>query len=691
MTEQGGADRAVVLAEVRALFLDGLEKTARGSGVLFRGAIEALTAGSGGFFDDMVSGGHRAGFEAAQDLTASKIRLVDDSQLELSIGLSNLARRIDEECAAAIFKLYQRFVTLLERPDMPGTDNPVAPEGICRGLGAMFDALGEGHDRAQERLAMIGERLVQDLPVLYAELNELMMRHRVRAARTQGQPERGERAGARRAGPGGVADPVGSLQQAMLDRMPGAARAAPLDAGGMAGAGSGGSATINPVAAAYGAAMFDQLIGQLGQWQRQGQADLFGGAAPAVTENALRALKAGEVGPMLRAPETATLDVLATIFDALFDDPQLADGVKASIARLQIPLLKAAILDPEFFHDRNHPARALLDTMAAAAAGLGPDIGSEHPVCVELRRVAVAVQAEFERDSEVFADHAAELESFMARRNHDIQVAAEAFVPLAQLQERRDLAALMAHRLVGTRAIEAAPPAIAEFLRGWWRQVLEAAWLAAGEEGNAWRDARSVVPELLSSVQAKPDADERKRMAMQIPGLLQKIRAGLDSIGVSAEERAPFLDACLAMQTAVLRGKAFTAETLAAEALHAEALSEPVDASAAEAGTLEMEGLTLKLVRPKIPSIAVVEDFDDDIAIGDWLEFQWPDAGRCHGRVCWISPTLGNPLLANQDWDYAVSVGRGWLERQLVGGKAKLGDGGSFFDRAAERALKKGA
>jgi len=671
---EAGPERAAVLAEVRELFLERLVKLAQMAGVFPAGALEALRQGSGKFFDDMASGHGRGGFDVSSGLTASSIGLVDDEQLELSIRLGELARWLGEECASALFKLYQRFVTLLDRGDLADTDNPLAPEGIGRGLAEMFAELKDNHERSLARLEEIRTVLAQEMPLLYAELNELMVRHHVRAAKTGIKQTAGEgagerRKGGRRASDRVAADPVASLQQSIIARrqLPEQGAAAPSE-------NTGGDAA----AAAYGAAMFEQLMGGLGQWQRQDQADMFGAGAATDTAKALQALQASDLAPLLRPQEAASLDVLVALFDALFDDPDLADAIKAAIARLQIPLLKAAVLDASLFGDRSHPARVLFDTMAQAATGLEPDVASDHPVCAELRRVAAAVQAEFERDPEVFAEHAAELETFMARRNHDLQTGAQSYVALAQMQEEHDLAAQMAHRLVGAHALAAAPRVIAEFLDNEWRRVLIAAWLAGGEDGADWRDAKSAVPELLTSVQPKPDAEERKRVAMLIPGLLQKIRAGLDRIGVATEARAPFLDACLALQTAVLRGKTPAAEAAA-----------PTPAADTVVDVLEKDGLTLKTVRFVPPVGMVSGDFSDDVVIGDWIEFQMPDGDARRGRLCWISPDLGNPLFANPDWDCAISLARIYLERQLANGDAVIGGDESFFDSAAEKALKR--
>ena len=198
-----------------------------------------------------------------------------------------------------------------------------------------------------------------------------------------------------------------------------------------------------------------------------------------------------------------------------------------------------------------------------------------------------------------------------------------------------------------------------------------------------------MVRDLVSSVQPKPDPEERKHVAMLIPGLLQKIRTGLDQIGVTPEARAPFLDACFALQTAVLRGKAPAAEPVpAGDDLPATELLAAGD-STVDVSVLEMNGLKLKVLRLATPIATAADDSVDNLTIGDWVEFQLPDGATCRGRLCWFSPTLANPLFANPDCDYAVSVARPILDRQLAAGRASVGGGRSLFDSAAEKALRR--
>lgn len=680
--------RAALLAEIRGLFLDHLAETVAATGMSSAAGIKALRAGAGQFFDDMSLARSGMGFAIADDITASQIMLVDDKQLEFSIRMGELSRRVGEACSASLSRLHRRFVTLLERPSLRTADSPVSPEGVCKGLAEMFGAVGDFQQHSLARLVEIEARLIQDLPVLYAELNELLARHQIAPTRMQAI-QSDDRAKDKRLGvSGGPADPLASLQQAMLARREPAGQRAAGAAGGATGDTDGGSAgearELGAATAAMSAAVFERVLGQLGQWQHQAQAELFGGAAEATAENILHALKSGDFASALRVQEAAALDVLAALFDALFDDPQLSNAVKAAVARLQIPMLKVAMLDASFFIERNHPARMLLDAMGEAAIGLGPDVDGGHPVCAELRRVAMAVQAEFDRDIEVFSRYTAELETFIARRGHVLQAGAQGFISLATAQEERDLAAIEACRLVRGQPMTAAPPVIADFLLGDWANVLTDAWLAGGETGEGWREAGSVVADLLWSVQPKSDPEERKRLAVLLPSLLRRIRTGLDRIGVTPQARGPFLDACLELQTAALRGS--PPSTQVAKVVGEAAVS-ATDGDAVKA--LTMDGLTLKSVRPANPENKAASERVRDLVTGDWVEFSLPDGTVCGGRLCWISPMLANPLFTNPDWDYAISIAGSILERQLASGRATVGSGQSLFGNAAEKVLSR--
>jgi hypothetical protein len=657
-------NRTAVIAEVRELFLARVEKAVRAAGVDSPASIAALRAGAVQLLDQMTTEGARTGFALANSLTASQIRLVDDNQLELSIRLGDISKRLRDECAAAVYKFHLRFITLLDRPAMRVTDDPLSPEAICRALAEMFGSAETAHRTALAHLADIEMQLAGELPLLYAELTELLVRRQIAPAKLQASASETRTGGYRRSGDdapmaGGA---MAVLQQAIQSRL--------LPAGGQM------------VLDSDTASRFEQLMEQLEQWQIPTQSDLFGGTAEQAVENALHALKRNEAMARLRMQDAVALDVLSALFDALFDDRRLSPAIKAAVARLQIPVLKAAILGGvAFFTDAAHPARALLAAMGQATIGLSADIDATHLVCAEIQRIAAGVQREFQRDTEVFDRYSAQLESFMAHRHHDLQGHAQGFIALAKVQEEHDVALRTAWRLVASRTLSAAPLVVADFLREHWTRVLAADWLNGGQHGTQWGEDERILDELLWTIQPKSEVEDRRRLGQLVPGLLARIKAGLDRIGVQNEARVPFLDACFALQAAAIRGRNTQTATPTAPA------ADSVDGDTVV--VLEANGLTLNSLRSANPDARASGEVVRELVIGDWVEFTMPDASTRCGRLCWISPELGNPLFMNSGWDCAISVARSSLERQFAAGQASTGSTLSFFDNAVEKALQK--
>lgn len=661
------------------MFLDRLVRTVGAAGVA-ASAIETLRATAAKGFDELTAENARSGFALANSLTASQIRLVDDNQLELSLRLGDLSRRLSDDCWTGTHRFHLRFVTLIDRPVLRMADNPLAPEAVCRALADMFGTMDLAHQATLSLLGAIELHLERELPPLYADANELLALNHIAPARSQivtTEPRPGAKRATTTDAEGNTGDAMAALQQAVLSRLQPDRRApgGSVDLGAWAGA--GGDAAV----AGSLAPRFEQIMAHLDQWQAQDQADLFGEVAEEPVENPLRALKSSDEIARLRAQDTVALDVLAELFEALFDDARLSDAVKAAVARLQIPVLKAAIIGPTFFTDPEHPARALMEDMSRATIGLGPEADGEHPVCAELQRIAAGIQFEFHRDPEVFARYGAELESFMAYRNHDLQGSAQGFIALAKTQEAHDLAARAAWRLVASRTAAVPSRAIADFLREHWTQVLAADWLAGGEGGTAWREDVSVLEDLLWSLEPKSGVEERTHLGQLVPTLLRQIKLSMDRVGVNAEVRAPFLDACFALQAAAIRGKTVTAPASPATAADMAGHDKVV--------VLQADGLTLNALCPADPDARVSSDHVRELVIGDWVEFMLPDGALRCGRLCWISPELGNPLFMNSSWDCAISVARPVIERQLATAQASTGSTLSFFENAIEKALHK--
>src|SRR5262249_62321989 len=115
-----------------------------------------------------------------------------------------------------------------------------------------------------------------------------------------------------------------------------------------------------------------------------------------------RELKGTSVGSGMGQVEVATLDIMTMLFDQIFDDRKIPNSMRWLIGRLQIPMLKVAILDKTFFSTRTHPARQMLDTLGEIAVGLPAHIDSSNPLYQRVETIVEKLIAGFADRLEIF-------------------------------------------------------------------------------------------------------------------------------------------------------------------------------------------------------------------------------------------------------------------------------------------------
>lgn len=660
-------DSFFVLRDCRELFQRRLVEIARAAGIVMPPIVEAWRDALGEAHDELASQAQRAGFEQAAGLTASRITLMGEDDLELEIRIGEITKRLGDIGGTALWKVHLRYMTLLRRPEMDKADNPVGPEAIANGLWALCRQSGGSLDSRFAYLDRLEGQFRERLPAFYDEINDLFARHGVEPAQVL----------------------AGSARVAGSPAVPAVTNAAnPLAAlhGVVGGPGRlnapvGGEATLS----AATLAMLNQVLARLNAVDLPALAAAATAANPAGPAS-LRDLPAAELGFAPGGAEATALDTLGRIFAVIFARPDLPDAVKAAIGRLQIPLLKVAIVDAAFFAEEAHPARCLVNGLGRAALGMPLRAGREHPLCARIEALAEAAAVCLGQEPAAVAKVLADVAALIAERDAAADTAAQSFLPLAFQQERQFKALAAAGRWAADldpgREL---PPAIGRFVNDHWLRVMQAAWLAGEEAGNAWQEGAATIADLLWSIEPKPGMEERKRLAGLVPGLLRRLNRSLDDIGVSQAERAPFLDACFALQTASLRGPAAggsgSAADLAASAAPGEA--PPL------LRTLELAGRRLLCLQLPDDGRSVYRLVGAPWALGDWLQVRLPGEGepRC-GRLAWLSPQTGAALLANPDWSDAVLVTPAVIERQLRAGEARVASATALFDSAAEQALR---
>ncbi|MBK8522669.1 MAG: DUF1631 family protein [Betaproteobacteria bacterium] len=686
-------DAFFVLRDARTLFQRQLTDIARQAGANTPQILEAFTEALGTAHDELASSKQADGFETANGLTASRMTLMCDADLELDIRIGDIAKHVVDIGGNTLWRVQLRYMTLLNRPDMTPEGNPVGPEVLARGLLALCQAGNLDLERNLHLLDRIEEEFSKDLPAVYSALNDLLASHNIEPAQSKGSSAASIRAsastgagtsGAANTGGEGRSDAFSALQQALNAQFGGTPGTLGNNAGTSASAGQG-NAPGNMALNAATLVMLNQLTARLEQLQLStGNTALAGGESGEMPTQPPHALKAADLDLPLGNPEAVALETLGHIFEAIFNTWDLPDTVKTAISRLQIPLLKLSVFDPSLFSDIGHPARRLINAMGRAAAGLPRNIDRSHPISAHLWNIAGAVSETLQGDAAVLAAPIAELDALIAARDSEIREAAQVFVPFLAASEAQERAEQLARRWLDDVAQQPSAQEIHDFIRQYWVKVMAAAALDGGEEGKVWQECKAAITDLMWSVEPKPGADERKRLSLLVATLLKRINGGLDRINATQEQRAPFLDACFNLQFATMRGTA--PPLVVPKPLEAPALETPATTDAVIVSET-IDGKTLKTLARPGSAATSYRTSAGGVQVGQWLQFSMEGNVPLCGLVAWIAPRSGKVLVANPDWPYAVALAVDVIEKQLQSGQAALVSSRALFDIAAEQAL----
>lgn len=335
----------------------------------------------------------------------------------------------------------------------------------------------------------------------------------------------------------------------------------PSSAQGVAGARSGGGGTIAGAAALPGGFLHGaELIGSLTRLQ-QGDIGAISGAAVALdvsalkagTTNVVRQLKSSEIGSSVDQTDGMTIDIVAMLFDHIFDDKRVPQALKALIGRLQIPVVKVAVLDKKFFSKKSHPARRMLDALGEFAFGLDESFNQDSPVFKKLETIVQRLLDGFEDNIEIFEVLHADLLTLIREENQRAEQAAKEAARKIAYMERLEVGKAVAQFEIKKRAETARmPQLILKLLADEWVKLLLLAHARHGKDSEAWKSGLETMDLLIWSVKQKQSTEERRKLASLLPGLLKRVNAGLQAIATEADRRKQFFTRLMRLHTKVI-------------------------------------------------------------------------------------------------------------------------------------------
>lgn len=704
----------------------------------------------------------------------SDFGLVTPDDLEESIARQEMAAKVKGNCRDELFALDKRMGALLHDEELVRHHNPLGAEVLAD---AFMVCCGETEASLKARLLFVtmwDKHMQNGVLSMYHEINQYLVEKNIlpkikREIKRQGMSNAAHIAAAAAQAAVqamGFEDDEGEVFQTMQHLFSAAAARGTLPGmGGMPGMMSGsyaapgtpGMAWSNAVMGKAGVSVAHNpmVVTQLTQLQH-GDAAVLGTGMPidasalvAGNVSILRELKNSDLAASLGSLDAMTIDIVAMLFDFIFEDKQVPDTIKALIGRLQIPVLKAAMLDQSFFSKKSHPTRRLLNALAEAATGWGDVISHESPLYQKVNAIVLRVNEEFEDNLAVFEGALDEFERFMEEQDHTSDALVEVSIDMIEAREREQIkeedAQQAAESAVRARAADIeVPDTVRLFLCQEWIKPLCAAYLTGGSEGHAWIEAVGLMDDLIWSVRPKLTRESRQYMVKTLPGLLRRLQQGMTKAELTQSARDQFMSQLVHCHAAAV--KAGFQPTVEPQAVPEEAWKAGVRARHASSQEQAKESaVVLPFVRPEstkdkgdvkleiirapandsrleveeitIGSIGWIEqeeldaqsdalmpldllqenDVVDESAAkhlvaelkpGTWVEFRHAGEEKMQAKLKWISPLKSAYLFTDRQGKRAATMPLEKLEAAFRIGSARIIDDLPLLDRAVDNVLE---
>ncbi|MGE0496284.1 MAG: DUF1631 family protein [Ramlibacter sp.] len=236
--------------------------------------------------------------------------------------------------------------------------------------------------------------------------------------------------------------------------------------------------------------------------------------------------------------EKATIEIVALMFQSILAEERIPPAVRVWFARLQMPVLRVALSEPEFFGTLQHPARQLIDRMGSCVMGFDASAIGGSALETEIKRVVQVIEQYPETGRRVFQLVYDEFQKFLSKFLTGKE-ATQRLVSVAQQVEQKETMAVQ-YTIEMRNMLNDIPvrEEIREFLFKVWAEVLAVAAVKSGPQHEDTIALKKSASDLVWAASAKPNRNDRARVIQDLPKLLQRLRQGMTLLGVqgSAQE-----------------------------------------------------------------------------------------------------------------------------------------------------------
>lgn len=222
----------------------------------------------------------------------------------------------------------------------------------------------------------------------------------------------------------------------------------------------------------------------------------------------------GEGGKGLSDADRDTVTYVGGLFTSMHQDQHLPQVVRPWLERMEVPLLKAGVIDPSMTEDAEHPARQVVNRLEQVGRHVESDKSEKRDeIRHQVEALIEAIQKRVDDDPAVFAEAVGQLDeireeygaSYRARVDHIVQQCEQE----SSLNRVRETILSALNEILGHRDV---PKVILKLLESGFKNLLFRTHVKEGPESEAYRSYLGFI-DLLTARLSRREPVKAKKLA----------------------------------------------------------------------------------------------------------------------------------------------------------------------------------
>lgn len=234
-----------------------------------------------------------------------------------------------------------------------------------------------------------------------------------------------------------------------------------------------------------------------------------------------------------------TLQLVSLLFEHILHDESISLPLASLISRLQIPVLKVAMVDSTLFDDPDHVVRRVINRLADVGLGWWGDTDEvrEDPLYKTIDGIVGLIVDGCHDDVGVFAEADEALDDVASRSVSRAKSLEKRLTERESGKVKVEAARRAVQNLINSRASGLRlPDGVRGFIRQAWTQVMVYLCVRHGPNSDQWQEAADTLDELLTLGQPASGEADLARRVEQLPFMLERIEHWLHVAGFHAAQ-----------------------------------------------------------------------------------------------------------------------------------------------------------